>query len=47
MLYSQAIGEYIRAVSKEYKLSFNTLFFGKHVYGQPDDFPDIELPVKY
>ncbi|MBS1616058.1 MAG: hypothetical protein JST06_08085 [Bacteroidetes bacterium] len=43
-IYSQAIGDYIRLVNKEYKLSFDTLFFGKHVYGQPDDFPDIELP---
>lgn len=44
-IYSQAIADYIRLVNKEYKLSFDTLFFGKHVYGQPDDFPDIELPA--
>ncbi len=25
-------------------ISFDTLFFGKHAYGQPDDFPDINLP---
>lgn len=43
-IYSQSIAEYIKAVKKEYKISFDTLFFGKHVYGQPDDFPDIELP---
>lgn len=44
-IYSQAIGDYLRLVNKEYKLTFDTLFFGKHVYGQPDDFPDIELPA--
>lgn len=43
-IYSQAIGDYIRLVKKEYNLTFDTLFFGKHVYGQPDDFPDIALP---
>lgn len=43
-IYSQAIGDYIRLVKKEYNLTFDTLFFGKHVYGQPDDFPDIILP---
>lgn len=39
-LYSQAIAEYIKAVYKRDKSSFDTLFFGKHV-----DFPDIELPA--
>lgn len=43
-IYAQSIADYIKAVSKEYKINFDTLFFGKHVYGQPDDFPDIELP---
>jgi hypothetical protein len=43
-IYSQAISEFIKAVKKEQKTGFDTLFFGKHVYGQPDDFPDIELP---
>lgn len=43
-IYSQSIAEYIKAVNKEYKISFDTLFFGKRAYGQPDDFPDIELP---
>lgn len=43
-IYSQSISEYIKAVSKEYKINFDTLFFGKHIYGQADDFPDIELP---
>lgn len=44
-IYSQAIGDYIRHVNKEYNLTFDTLFFGKHVHGQPEDFPDIELPL--
>lgn len=44
-IYSQAIGDYIRLVNKEYKRTFDTLFFGRHVYGQPDDFPNIELPA--
>ena len=44
--YSQAIAEFIKAVNKKHKTSFDTLYFGKHVYGQPDDFPDIELPGK-
>ncbi|MCC7246819.1 MAG: hypothetical protein IT269_14130 [Saprospiraceae bacterium] len=43
-LYVQAIGDYIKAVKKDYSIQFDTLFFGKHVYGQEDDFPDIELP---
>lgn len=43
-LYSLAIADYIKAVNKEYNITFDTLFFGKHVYGQPDDFPDITLP---
>ncbi|NVO03037.1 MAG: hypothetical protein HXX09_10095 [Bacteroidetes bacterium] len=43
-IYSQAIAEFIKAAFKKDKTTFDTLFFGKHVYGQPDDFPDIELP---
>lgn len=43
-IYSQAIADYIPLVNKEYNLTFDTLFFGKHVHGQADDFPDIELP---
>ena len=38
--YSRAIAEYIQAVYKRDKTSFDTLFFGKH-----DDFPDIQLPA--
>ena len=45
-IYSQAIAEFIKAVNNKHKTSFDTLYFGKHVYGQPDDFPDIELPGK-
>ena len=44
-VYSQAIGDFIKAANAKNKASFDTLFFGKHVYGQPDDFPDIQLPV--
>lgn len=43
-IYVQSIADYIKAVSEDYTIKFDTLFFGKHVYGQPDDFPDIELP---
>jgi len=45
-LYSQAIGDYIKLVRQEYGLTFDTLYFGKHVYGQADDFPDITLPAQ-
>ncbi|MBP9195909.1 MAG: hypothetical protein KBF57_14590 [Saprospiraceae bacterium] len=43
-LYIKAIAEFIKAAYQLDKPSFDTLFFGKHVYGQEDDFPDIELP---
>lgn len=43
-IYTQAIAEFIKAAYKMDKTTFDTLFFGKHIYGQPDDFPDIELP---
>ncbi|MEZ4920505.1 MAG: hypothetical protein R2792_15495 [Saprospiraceae bacterium] len=43
-LYTQAIADYIREVDSAYGLRFDTLYFGKHVFGQADDFPDIELP---
>jgi len=42
--YTQAIAEFIKAAFKRDKTTFDTLYFGKHVYGQPDDFPDIKLP---
>lgn len=44
-IYTQAIGEFIKAVYSKQKTTFDTLYFGKHVYGQSDDFPDIELPT--
>jgi hypothetical protein len=43
-IYTQAIAEFIKAAYKKDKTTFDTLYFGKHVFGQPDDFPDIELP---
>ena len=43
-IYSQAIAEFIKAAYKKDKTTYDTLYFGKHVYGQPDDFPDIDLP---
>jgi len=43
-IYVQAIAEFIKAANKKDKITFDTLFFGKHVYGQADDFPDITLP---
>jgi hypothetical protein len=43
-IYTQAIFEFIKAAYKKDKTTFDTLYFGKHIYGQPDDFPDIELP---
>jgi|WetSurMetagenome_2_1015567.scaffolds.fasta_scaffold206660_2 hypothetical protein len=43
-IYSQAIADFIKTVNVKHKTSYDTLFFGKHVYGKPDDFPDIELP---
>lgn len=43
-LYPKAIAEFIKAAYQLDKPLFDTLFFGKHVYGQEDDFPDIELP---
>jgi hypothetical protein len=42
--YTKAIADFIKAANKKNKFNFDTLFFGKHVYGQPDDFPDINLP---
>lgn len=42
--YSRAIGDFIKTANKKNKINFDTLFFGKRMNGQPDDFPDIELP---
>lgn len=44
-VYTQAISEFIKVVYRKHKTIFDTLYFGKHIYGQPDDFPDIELPT--
>jgi hypothetical protein len=44
-IYSLAIKQYIETVIKKDKIHFDTLYFGKHVFGQADDFPDIELPA--
>lgn len=43
-IYTQAIAAFIKGAYKNDQTTFDTLFFGKHVYGQPDDFPNIELP---
>jgi hypothetical protein len=43
-IYSLAIKQFIETVIKKDKIHFDTLYFGKHVYGQADDFPAIELP---
>lgn len=43
-MYIQAISDYIMATNNQVNLAYDTLIFGKHVYGQEDDFPDIELP---
>lgn len=46
VIYIQAIQDYMTCCKREYHLQFDTLFFGKHVFGQEDDFPDIVLPAK-
>lgn len=43
-MYTRAIAEFIKAAYQNDKTTYDTLYFGKHVYGQPEDFPDIELP---
>ena len=43
-IYTEAIAVFIEAAYKKDRITFDTLYFGKHVYGQADDFPDIELP---
>lgn len=42
--YTDAITSYIRNVKNDYNLSFDTLYFIKRAFGQPDDFPEITLP---
>lgn len=43
-IYTQAIAEFIKADCQKNKTTFDTLYFGKHIYQQQDDFPDIILP---
>jgi len=43
-IYVRSIADYIKAVNETYKIKFDTLYFGKRAFGQPDDFPDIHLP---
>lgn len=43
-IYSLAISDFIKHANKKNKNPFDTLFFGKRKNGQPDDFPDIQLP---
>lgn len=45
-MYCRAISDFIRYAFQRKQLPVDTLFFGKHVYGQEDDFPDIQLPEK-
>jgi hypothetical protein len=44
-IFTLAIKDFIETVFKKDKIQFDTLYFGKHVYGQADDFPNIELPI--
>lgn len=43
-IYSLAISDCLKLLKTEYKLTFDTLFFGQRVFGESDDFPDIVLP---
>lgn len=43
-IYSQSIVDFIKEANKRNRTTFDTLFIGKRKNGQPDDFPDIELP---
>jgi len=44
--YIKAINDYIDIVYKKKHHQFDTIYFGKHQYHQPDDFPNISLPHK-
>lgn len=44
-IYTQAIADFIDAANQKNNTAFDTLYIGKRVNGQPDDFPDIELPT--
>ena len=43
-IYSRALGDFIKAANKKTDKAFDTLYVGKRKEGEPDDFPDIELP---
>lgn len=45
-IYTLAVSDFITAVQQRDGTEYDTLFFGKRKFGQPDDFPDIELPAK-
>ena len=43
-LYTKAINEYIGIIRNRDNVKFDTLFISNRKLGQPDDFPDINLP---
>ena len=43
-LYCKAIADFMQVTSRKGHPAFDTLFIGRRKLGQPDDFPDIELP---
>lgn len=45
-MYVKAIQDYIDAIYRKDKSSFDTLYLANRKMGGPDDFPDIELPEK-
>lgn len=45
-IYTQAIEDFIKAANKENANVYDTLYIAKRKFGQPDDFPDIELPTR-
>ena len=44
-IYVRAIQDYIDAIVQKDKTVFDTLFFIKRKNGQPDDFPNIQMPL--
>lgn len=45
-IYTQAIEDFIKAANKENANVYDTLYIAKRKFGQPDDFPDIDLPAR-
>ena len=43
-MYAQAIEDFVVRARQEYGVRWDTLTFGKIDFGEPGDFPDIELP---